>query len=57
MEETLLDKRILEKLTREGKNLAFYTVSTSWKPKQAITLKHIIAYSNLRTYINPKSVH
>jgi hypothetical protein len=26
MEETLLDKGILEKLTREGKSLAFYTV-------------------------------
>jgi len=26
MEETLLDKGILEKLTREGKNLAFYTI-------------------------------
>jgi hypothetical protein len=25
MEETLLDKGILEKLTREGKTLAFYT--------------------------------
>jgi hypothetical protein len=26
MEETFLDKRILEKLTREGKSLAFYIV-------------------------------
>jgi hypothetical protein len=26
MEETLFDKGILEKLTREGKSLAFYTV-------------------------------
>jgi hypothetical protein len=26
MEETLLDKGILEKLTREGKSLTFYTV-------------------------------
>jgi hypothetical protein len=26
MEETLLDKGILEKLTREGKNLAFYII-------------------------------
>jgi hypothetical protein len=26
MEETLLDKGILEKLTREGKNLTFYIV-------------------------------
>jgi hypothetical protein len=26
MEETLLDKGILKKLTREGKRLAFYTV-------------------------------
>jgi hypothetical protein len=26
MEKTLLDKEILEKLTREGKSLAFYTV-------------------------------
>jgi hypothetical protein len=26
MEETLFDKRILKKLTRKGKSLAFYTV-------------------------------
>ncbi len=26
MEEILLDKGILKKLTREGKNLAFYTI-------------------------------
>jgi hypothetical protein len=26
MEETLLDKRIIETLTREGKSLAFYIV-------------------------------
>jgi hypothetical protein len=26
MEETLSDKGILEKLTREGKSLAFYTI-------------------------------
>jgi hypothetical protein len=51
MEESFPDKRILEKLIRKGKNLAFYTA------KQAITLKHSITYSNLKTYINPKSVH
>jgi hypothetical protein len=36
MEETLLDKRIFKKLTREGKSLAFYTavnkVETPNKP-------------------------
>jgi hypothetical protein len=32
MEETFLDKRIVEKLTREGKNLAFYTAATKLKP-------------------------
>jgi len=31
MEETLLDKRILEKLTREGKNLAFYIIANKLK--------------------------
>jgi hypothetical protein len=31
MEETLLDKKILEKLTREGKNLAFYIVVNKLK--------------------------
>jgi hypothetical protein len=36
----------------ETMSLAFYT--TSWNPKQAITLQHLIVYSNLRTYINPK---
>jgi hypothetical protein len=33
-----------------------YICQQSWNPKQAITLKHIIAYSNLRTYINPKGM-
>jgi hypothetical protein len=32
MEETLLDKRILEKLTREGKSLAFYIIANKLKP-------------------------
>ncbi len=32
MEETLPDKRILEKLTREGKNSAFYTSANKLKP-------------------------
>jgi hypothetical protein len=32
MEETLPDKGILEKLTREGKNLAFYTTINKLKP-------------------------
>jgi hypothetical protein len=32
MEETLLDKGILEKLIREGKNLAFYTAANKLKP-------------------------
>jgi hypothetical protein len=32
MEETLLDERILEKLTREGKSLAFYIVANKLKP-------------------------
>jgi hypothetical protein len=31
MEETLLDKGILEKLTREGKSLAFYTTTNKLK--------------------------
>ncbi len=33
-----------------------YNHQQSWNPKQAITLKHLIAYNNLRTYINPKSM-
>jgi hypothetical protein len=32
MEETLPDKGILEKLTREGKNLAFYIAVNKLKP-------------------------
>jgi hypothetical protein len=32
MEEILLNKGILEKLTREGKNLAFYTTVNKLKP-------------------------
>jgi hypothetical protein len=32
MEETLLDKGILEKLKREGKSLAFYTTINKLKP-------------------------
>jgi hypothetical protein len=32
MEETLLDKGILKKLTREGKSLAFYIVVNKLKP-------------------------
>jgi hypothetical protein len=32
MEETLLDKRFLEKLKREEKNLAFYTATNKLKP-------------------------
>jgi hypothetical protein len=32
MEETLPDKGILEKLTREGKSLAFYTAANKLKP-------------------------
>jgi hypothetical protein len=51
MEETFLDKGILEKLTREGKSLAFYTAVNKAKTlNQAITLKHLI------TYINPKGM-
>jgi hypothetical protein len=32
MEEILLNKGILEKLTREGKNLVFYTTANKLKP-------------------------
>jgi hypothetical protein len=32
MEETLLDKGILEKLIREGKSLAFYIAANKLKP-------------------------
>jgi hypothetical protein len=32
MEETLLDKRILEKLNGEGKDLTFYIVANKLKP-------------------------
>jgi len=33
-----------------------YTRQQSWNPKQAITLKHLISYNNLRMYINPKGM-
>jgi hypothetical protein len=48
---TFHDKGIFKKLTREGKNLAFYTTIN-----KVITLKHLIIYSNLKTYINPKGM-
>jgi len=32
MEETILDKRILEKLPKEGKSLAFYIATNKLKP-------------------------
>jgi hypothetical protein len=32
MEETFLDKGILEKITIEGKSLAFYTAANKLKP-------------------------
>jgi len=32
MEETFLDKGIQKKLTKEGKNLAFYAVANKLKP-------------------------
>jgi hypothetical protein len=32
MEEVFLDKRILEKLKKEGKGLAFYTAANKLKP-------------------------
>jgi hypothetical protein len=46
MVETFLNKGILEKLTREGMNLTFYTA-----------VNKLITYNNLRMYINLKSVH
>jgi hypothetical protein len=52
MEENLPHKGILEKLTRKGKSLALYITVN-----KAVTLKHLIAYSNLKTYINPNNVH
>ncbi len=55
MEETFFDKRILKNKRREELDL-LYNRQQSWNPKQAITLKHLIAYNNLKTYINPKSV-
>jgi hypothetical protein len=32
MEESLIDQGILEKLTRKGKSLAFYTIANKLKP-------------------------
>jgi hypothetical protein len=32
MEETFLDKGILQKVTREGKSLAFYIIANKLKP-------------------------
>jgi len=44
MEETLFDKGILEKLIREGKNLAFYTavdaLSTPWRIQMWVQVEH-----------------
>jgi hypothetical protein len=51
MEETLPNKGILEKLTKEGKSLVFYTIVN-----KAENLKHLIVYNNLRRYINLKGM-
>ncbi len=52
MEETFPDKGILKKLTIETKSLAFYTAINKVE-----TLKHLITYKILRTYINSRNVH
>ncbi len=52
MEKTLPDKGILEKTNKKKEELGLlYNHQQSWNPKQTLTLKQ------LRTYINPKSVH
>jgi hypothetical protein len=56
MEETFFDKGILKNNKRREELDLLYNRQQSWNPKQAITLKHLIAYNNLKTYINPKSV-
>ncbi len=58
MEETLPDKGILEKIDKRKEKLdLLYSRQQSWNPTQAITLKYLIMYSNLITYINPKNVN
>jgi hypothetical protein len=45
------------KIDKRKEKLDFlYNRQQSWNPKQAITLKHLIAYNNLRTYINLKGI-
>ncbi len=57
MEETLPDKGILEKTNKKKEELGLlYNCQQSWNPIQAIILKHLIMYSNLITYINPKNM-
>ncbi len=57
MEKTLPDKGILEKTNKKKEELGLlYNHQQSWNPIQAITLKHLIMYSNLITYINLKNM-
>jgi hypothetical protein len=57
MEEIFLDKRILKNIDKRREELGLlYNRQQNWNPKQAIILKHLIAYSNLKMYINPKSM-
>ncbi len=58
MEKTLPEKIILEKIDKRKEKLGLlYSRQQSWNTKQAITLKYLITYSNLRTYINPNNVN
>jgi hypothetical protein len=53
MEETLLDKGILKKTDKRRKEFSFlHNHAQSWNAKQAITLKHLITYINLKDMIN-----
>jgi hypothetical protein len=55
MEETFPNKKNSKKTNKRRKKLDLLN-SRHWNPKQAITLKHLIAYNNIRMYIKLKNV-
>ncbi len=53
-----LSKKNFRKTYKKKEELGLlYNHQQSWNLKQTLTLKQLIMYNNLRTYINPKSIH
>jgi hypothetical protein len=52
MEETLLNKKNSRKINKRREGLGLL-----YNHQQVKTLKNLIMYSNIKTYINPKNVY